>query len=194
MTKVKPELEIQLFENARDWRAWLETHHADSPGVWLRIAKKAAPLESVSYALALDEALCFGWIDGQSKTFDDQSWLQKFTPRARRSLWSKVNREKVARLIESAQMQPAGWREIERAQQDGRWDAAYDPQSQAPIPEDLQRRLDATPSANACFQTLNKQNRYAILFGLQTAKKPETRARRLEKFLAMLERGEKTNP
>ena len=184
------ELEIRLFADIDSWTAWLEEHHAQSPGLWLRIAKKAASLDSVSYVGALEVALCFGWIDGQKKTYDGDSWIQKFTPRRRQSLWSKVNREKVIALIEQGAMRPAGMREIERAQQDGRWDAAYDPASQAQVPADFQAALEDCPIAKKFFATLNSRNRYAILFAIQTAKKPETRAKRIQKFIEMLEKGE----
>ena len=187
-------LDVLLFENEGEWLAWLETNHASSSGVWLRLAKKNATLCSVSYAQALEVALCFGWIDGQKKTFDSNFWLQKFTPRARKSLWSKVNRDKANALSESGQMRPAGLREVERAKEDGRWEAAYDPASQAEVPEDFEAQLDAHPKAREFFDGLNKQNRYAILFRLQTAKKPETRAKRMEGFVSMLEKGEKIYP
>lgn len=187
----KNELDILLFENRDKWRAWLEANHADSRGVWLRLAKKAAALQSVSYADAVEVGLCFGWIDGQSKSYDEESWIQKFTPRRSKSLWSKVNREKVLRLIESGQMQPSGLREVAAAQQDGRWEAAYDPPSEAQVPEDFAAQLEVHPAAKEFFATLNKSNRYAILFRIQTAKKAETRAKRIKEFIEMLERGEK---
>lgn len=190
----KSELEILLFEDAGKWLAWLEANHATSRGVWLRLAKKASTLESVSYAEALEVALCFGWIDGQKKTYDADSWLQKFTPRASKSLWSQVNREKALQLIESGRMRPAGLHEVERARQDGRWEAAYQPASVAEVPDDFAAQLDSHPAAKEFFATLNKANRYAILFRIQTAKKAETRAKRIEQFIAMLEKGEKIHP
>jgi uncharacterized protein YdeI (YjbR/CyaY-like superfamily) len=190
----KPELEIHLFEKSEDWAAWLETHHAASVGVWLRCAKKASALSSIDYAQALEVALCYGWIDSQKRTYDSDSWLQKYTPRGPRSIWSKVNRDKVDALIKSVAMKPAGLREVERAKADGRWDAAYDPASTAEIPADLQAELDRNPTAKAFFETLNRQNRYAILFRLQTAKKAETRAKRLQQFIAQLERHESIYP
>lgn len=192
--KIAKELPIMMFARQQDWEQWLAQHHADSLGVWIQIAKKAAGIESVNYAEALDVALCYGWIDGQSKKYDESSWIQKFTPRGRRSIWSKVNREKVAALIASGKMQPAGLAEIERAKQDGRWEAAYDSPSRATVPEDLQAALDKHPQAGAFFATLNSQNRYAILFRVQTAKKPETRARRIQQFIEMLEKGETIYP
>ena len=190
----KAALEIALFESAHDWTAWLEANHAQSSVVWLRLAKKTAPLVSVSYAQALEVALCYGWIDGQKQTCDDDSWLQKFTPRAPKSLWSKVNREKALQLIASGQMRPAGRQEVERAQQDGRWEAAYDPASRAQVPEDFQAALNLNPAAQEFFAGLNSRNRYAMLFRIQTVKKAETRARRIEEFLSMLEKGEKIYP
>ncbi len=153
------------------------------------MAKKASGIPSVTHAEALDVALCYGWIDGQRNSFDDRWFLQRFTPRRARSNWSKVNCAKVERLIEEGRMQAAGLAEVERARADGRWDAAYDAPSTATVPDDLQRALDDNPAAAACFATLNSQNRYAILYRIQDAKKPETRARRIEKFVAMLNEG-----
>jgi uncharacterized protein YdeI (YjbR/CyaY-like superfamily) len=186
-----PELPIILFDDQAAWAAWLDGHHADSPGVWLRLAKKGAPYASVSYAEALDVALCYGWIDSQKKTFDQHSFLQKFGPRGARSIWSKVNREKVHALTEAGRMMPAGILAVESAKADGRWDAAYDPASTATVPDDLQAALDANPKAKEFFATLDGANRYAILFRVQTAKKPETRARRIATLVQMLERNEK---
>jgi uncharacterized protein YdeI (YjbR/CyaY-like superfamily) len=193
-TKSQAELPIILFEDQAAWAAWLEQHHADSRGLWLRHAKKAADLSSVSYAEALDTALCYGWIDGQKKSYDDSSWLQKWTPRGAKSIWSKINREKALKLIDSGAMQPAGMAQVERAKQDGRWDAAYDSHSNATVPDDFQAALDSNPEAKAFFATLNSTNRYAILFRIQTAKKAETRARRIGEFIDMLERKEKLYP
>ncbi len=188
------DLPILKCTQVRCWMNWLAKHHATSPGLWLRIAKKDAGLASVSYAQALETALCYGWIDGQRKSHDEQSWLQKFSPRTAQSLWSKVNREKALALIESGQMKAAGLREVERAQQDGRWDAAYAPQSAAAMPDDLAAALDAAPRAKAFFATLDARNRYAVLFRTQTAKKAETRARRIAQFVQMLEQGDKLYP
>ena len=188
------DLPVISFEQQQDWADWLDANHHTSSGVWLRLAKKASGIPSISRAEALDTALCYGWIDGQAKKYDEATWLQKFTPRRKRSIWSKVNRDKVLALIESGQMKPAGLEEIERAKQDGRWDAAYDPPSNATVPDDLQQALDASPRAAAFFATLNSQNRYAILFRIQTAKKAETRARRIQQFITMLETEEKLYP
>jgi uncharacterized protein YdeI (YjbR/CyaY-like superfamily) len=191
---VRAELPIMLFEDQAAWAAWLDQNHADAPGLWLQHAKKAAALTSVSYAEALDVALCYGWIDGQKKSYDDASWLQKWTPRGRKSIWSKINREKAIKLIERGDMQPAGLAEVERAKQDGRWAAAYDSHSTATVPDDLQAALDSNAAAKAFFATLNNTNRYAILFRIQTAKKAETRAKRIQDFIGMLERHEKLYP
>lgn len=185
------DLPVLPFESEQAWEAWLEAHHADSQGVWLKIAKASSGQPTVTYQEALGVALCFGWIDGQKNKFDEQYWLQKFTPRRPKSIWSKINRDKIAILTEQGKMRPAGLREVQRAQQDGRWDAAYESQSSATIPEDLQKALDANPAAQAFFKTLNSVNRYAILHRIMTAKKPETRQQRIEKFIAMLSDGKK---
>ena len=193
-TRKAAELPIRLFKTPADWSAWLAKNHAKSPGLWLRIAKVDSGVRSVTYAEALTAALCYGWIDGQKQSYDEQSWLQKFTPRGPRSLWSQINREKANALIASGQMQPAGLAAVERAKANGQWDAAYGSQKSAAMPDDLQAALDANPAARAFFLTLNSANRYAILFRLQTAKKPETRARRLAQFVDMLARHEKLYP
>jgi uncharacterized protein YdeI (YjbR/CyaY-like superfamily) len=184
------ELPVRLFKDDASWEAWLARQHATSAGLWLRIAKAGSGVRSVSYAEALDVALCYGWIDGQKKSFDDTTWLQKFTPRGKRSMWSKINREKVQRLIESGRMQPAGLDAVERAKVNGQWDAAYDSHRTAAIPEDFQRALDARPRAKAFFATVNSTNRYAILFRIQTVKRAETRAKKIAQFVDMLERHE----
>ncbi|MGW8389602.1 YdeI/OmpD-associated family protein [Pseudoduganella sp. HUAS MS19] len=190
----KPELEQRLFATGKAWWSWLQKQHASSPGVWMKIAKKDAPETSVQYPEALDAALCFGWIDGQKKSIDEQYWLQKFTPRAKRSIWSKINRDKVAVLVGKGLMQPAGLAEVERAKLDGRWQAAYDSWSAAEVPPDLQAALDASAKGRANFAALSSQNRYAILFRTHQAKRAETRARRISDFVAMLERGEVIHP
>jgi uncharacterized protein YdeI (YjbR/CyaY-like superfamily) len=188
------EFEIRHFESAAEWADWLDKNHGLCDGLWLRLAKKSAPLQSVTYAEALEEALCYGWIDGQRKSHDEESFLQKFTPRRSRSIWSQVNRKKALALIENGRMKPAGLREIEKAQADGRWEAAYAPATTAQVPEDLQLALDANPAAQAFFATFKSNNRYAILFRLQTVKRAETRARKIEQFVAMLEKGETIYP
>ena len=159
--------------------------------MWIKVAKKASGIESVTTAEALDVALCFGWIDSRREALDEQYFLQRYTPRQPRGRWSRINREKVERLTAEGRMRASGLAEVERAKADGRWDAAYDGQRAATVPDDLQRELDARPAAKAFFETLNSQNRYAILYRLDDAKRPETRARRLAKFVAMLEAGEK---
>lgn len=179
-----------LFKNAKAFESWLRKHHATSDGLWLQIAKKGAEEPSVSYAEAVEIALCWGWIDGQKKSLDEQHYLQRFTPRRARSIWSKVNVEKVAALIEAGRMQAPGHAQIEAAKADGRWAKAYDSARTATVPEDLQAALDAEPQARAFFATLNAANRYAVLWRIQTAVKPETRARRIAQLVAMLARGE----
>jgi uncharacterized protein YdeI (YjbR/CyaY-like superfamily) len=166
-------------------------HHADSDGVWLKIAKKGSSLDTASYPEALDVALCYGWIDGQKGKLDEHHWLQRFTPRRAGSKWSKLNCAKATALIGSGRMQPAGHREVEKARADGRWDAAYDSHRTATVPDDLQQALDADDQAREFFSTLNSQNRYAILYRIQDAKRPETRARRIAQFVAMLHDGNK---
>jgi uncharacterized protein YdeI (YjbR/CyaY-like superfamily) len=192
--KAPNDLPVIMFEQQKDWAGWLDKNHATSPGVWLKLAKKASGIASVNYDEALGVALCYGWIDGQKKSYDESSWLQKFTPRGVKSIWSKVNREKVQQLIESGQMKPAGLEAVERAKQDGRWDAAYDSQSRTSVPSDFQAELDRNAKAKAFFATLNSTNRYAILFRIQTAKKAETRAKRIQQFIHMLENHEKLYP
>jgi uncharacterized protein YdeI (YjbR/CyaY-like superfamily) len=183
-----------LFKQQANWADWLDKHHAASPGIWLRLAKKNAEIQSISYADALEVALCYGWIDGQKKSYDESSWLQKFTPRGKKSIWSKINREKAQELIKRGKMKPAGLQAIERARQDGRWDAAYESQSYATVPDDFQVALDRSPKAKAFFATLNSTNRYAVLFRIQTARKAETRARRIQQFIQMLEKNDKLYP
>jgi uncharacterized protein YdeI (YjbR/CyaY-like superfamily) len=182
------------FATQREWEDWLDVHHTEARGVWLKMAKKATGIPSIIYAEALESALCYGWIDGQKASHDGEWWLQKFTPRRAKSGWSQVNVEKAAALIAAGRMRPAGLREVERAQADGRWDAAYEPQSAITVPEDLQRELDANPDAQAFFNTLDSRNRYAILYRIQTAKKAETRSARIQKFVAMLAQGQKIYP
>jgi len=182
------------FASRAEWEAWLAEHHANSRGVWLAIAKKGSGIASVSYAEALDGALAYGWIDGRKEALDGERWLQRFTPRAVRSRWSKINREKAEALVARGEMRPAGLAQIERAKADGRWDAAYDGQRRAAVPDDLQKALDANPAARAFFAALDSANRYAILYRIHDAKKPETRARRIEKLVAMLADGKKIHP
>ena len=187
-------LPIMHFPRQKDWELWLRKNHAAISGVWLRIAKQSSSNPSVTYKEALDAALCHGWIDGQKQKDSEHTWLQRFTPRGKKSIWSKINREKAMALVKSGQMQPAGMQEMERAKSDGRWDAAYDSSSTSTIPPDLQAAFDKNTRAHAFFKTLDRANRYAVLFRIQTAKKAETRARKIEQFVQMLERQEKIHP
>jgi uncharacterized protein YdeI (YjbR/CyaY-like superfamily) len=185
------ELPVLPFESKKKWADWLAKQYEKSAGVWLKLAKKDAGIPSVTYEEALDVALCYGWIDGQKKGLDDQYWLQKFTPRGPKSIWSKINTEKAERLIASGEMKPAGRRAVEAAKQDGRWQEAYSSQKNISVPEDFQAALNRNKKARSFFAVLNGANRYAILFRITTAKKAETRARRIQQFVQMLERGEK---
>jgi uncharacterized protein YdeI (YjbR/CyaY-like superfamily) len=170
------------------------SHDASSRGIWLRLAKKASGTASITYAEAIDVALTWGWIDGQKQRGDEASWLQKFTRRGAKSVWSKINREKALALIAAGTMQPSGLAEVERAKQDGRWDVAYDPPSRATVPDDLQAALAKDARAAAFFLKLDARNRYAVLWRVQTAKKAETRQKRIEGLVAMLAQGEKLHP
>jgi uncharacterized protein YdeI (YjbR/CyaY-like superfamily) len=187
-------LPVLSFSSGEEWRAWLAEHHADARGVWLSIAKKGTPVDSVRYPEVLEHAICFGWIDGRRQRLDELRFLQRFSPRTARSPWSRINREKAEQLIARELMAPAGLAEVTRARQDGRWERAYAPQREARVPEDLQLELDASPSAAASFAKLSAHNRYAILYRLDQARRPDTRARRLAKFVAMLEAGETLHP
>ncbi len=186
--------EIIAFPTPQSWAEWLAENHARDEGIWIRLFKKGSGIPSVTYQEALDEALCYGWIDGQKKAGDDTCWLQRFLPRRPRSVWSKINCGHVERLIALGKMQPSGLKAVEEAKADGRWDAAYDSASTATVPEDFQRALDDNDAARAFFERIDRTNRYAILYRLQSAKKPETRAKRIETFIDMLARGEKIHP
>jgi uncharacterized protein YdeI (YjbR/CyaY-like superfamily) len=183
--------EILAFESAREWERWLSKNHNRTEGVWLRFFKKDSAIPSVSYGEALDGALCYGWIDGQLKPYDEKSWLRKFTPRRAKSLWSKRNIDHIARLTEAGRMKPSGATEVEAAKADGRWEKAYDPGSTMELPKEFLEKLSRNKKAAAFFKTLNKANTYAIAWRLQTAKKTETREKRMKEILAMLARGEK---
>lgn len=185
------DLPIAFFATPAELEAWLDDEHESSPGLWLKIAKKGSGVRSVTYAEALEIALCFGWIDSQKRGFDERFFLQRFTPRRPRGRWSKINREKVEELVEAGRMRPPGLAQVEAAQDDGRWQAAYEGQRTAEVPVDLQRELDVRPAAREFFAALDGANRYAIVYRLGEAKKPETRERRLRRFVEMLERGEK---
>jgi uncharacterized protein YdeI (YjbR/CyaY-like superfamily) len=179
-----------LFKSAKAFETWLKKHHATSDGLWLKIAKRGADESSVTYPEAVEVALCWGWVDGQKKGLDDRHWLQRFTPRRARSVWSKINVDKVAALIEAGRMQPPGFAQIEAAKADGRWARAYDGARTSAVPEDLLAALAAEPRAEAFFATINAANRYAVLWRIQTAVKPETRARRVAQLVEMLARGQ----
>lgn len=182
----KKGLPVIHFHSQQEWEQWLEENHTTSNGVWLQIAKKDSGMESVSYKEAIDSSLCYGWIDGQSASLDDKFWLQRFTRRSSRSKWSKINCGKIQALTEQGRMKEAGMREVERAKADGRWEKAYDSPRTIVVPEDFQKQLDEHPSARDFFATLNSTNRYAILYQIHEAKRPETRARRIEKYITML--------
>lgn len=179
------------FATVAAWRAWLRKYHRTRDEIWILFYKKASGKKTIVYAEALDEALCFGWIDGQLRGRDDVSYLQRYTPRRERSVWSKNNIAHVARLTKEGRMQPAGLAEVERAKADGRWQRAYDSPRNARVPADFLRELRKNQKAAAFFQTLSKANRYAIVWRLQTAKKPETRARRIKMIVGMLAEGRK---
>jgi uncharacterized protein YdeI (YjbR/CyaY-like superfamily) len=182
---------VIAFKDATEWRKWLEENHGSAPGVWLKIAKKATGIPTVTHEQALDDALCFGWIDGQRGSFNEQYFVQKFTPRTKRSIWSKRNQEFVARLIKEGKMREAGQREIDMAKADDRWERAYDSPKNMKVPDDFLAALKKNKKAEQFFGTLNKTNTFSIAFQLATAKRPETRVRRMEKLIAMLEREEK---
>jgi uncharacterized protein YdeI (YjbR/CyaY-like superfamily) len=192
--QITDDLPIQLFQDQQAFETWLKEHQSASQGIRIKIAKKGSGTTSIDYASAVESALCYGWIDSQANSFDEQYYLQKFTPRKPKSKWSKVNCEKAEALIASGRMQPSGLHQVELAKADGRWDAAYDPQSQIIVPEDFQIALDENQKAQGFFSTLNSINRYAILHRLQEAKKPETRASRIKKFIDMLANNDKIYP
>ena len=174
-----------------DWEAWLQANCEASSGVWLRLAKKASGKTTITYAEALESALCFGWVDGQKRAESDRFWLQRFSPRTARSIWSRINTEKAQALVDSGRMRAGGLREVARAKEDGRWDRAYASPSNSVVPADLQQALDANRKARAFFDKLDRQNRYAILFRIQNVKKAETRARKIAEYVEMLSNGEK---
>ena len=186
--------DVQLFADRGAWANWLKLNHAGAKAVWLRLGKKGSDEKAVSYADALEVALCFGWIDGQKKSFNEHQFLQRFSPRGPKSIWSKINTEKAVALIASGAMQAGGLLEVERAKVDGRWDAAYAGARTIATPDDLQAALDAEPKALAFFKTLNSQNRYAILFRIGNVKKAETRAKKIKAYVEMLRKGERIYP
>jgi uncharacterized protein YdeI (YjbR/CyaY-like superfamily) len=182
------------FASQEDWEAWLSSNGEVVTGVWLRIAKRSAGQPTLTYAQALEGAICYGWIDGQKQAESEHYWLQRFTPRTTKSIWSKINKTKAEALISAGKMHPTGLREINRAKQDGRWEAAYSSASTSTVPDDLQQALNGNPKAKQFFATLNSQNRYAILFRIQNVKRAETRARKISQFIDMLNSGEKIHP
>jgi uncharacterized protein YdeI (YjbR/CyaY-like superfamily) len=181
---------IRAFKDAKAWEAWLAKNQTAIDGIWMRIAKKASGKKSVTYPEALEVALCYGWIDGLKRPESETTWLQKFTPRRARSLWSKINRDKALALIESGRMKPAGLEEVERAKKNGCWDSAYSAPSSATMTPELETALKKSPRAKAFFETLSRANRYGILWRVQTAKKAETREKRIRSYIEMLEKGE----
>ena len=184
----------KTFATAKSWRTWLAKNHATAPGLWLQFAKKGSGVRSVTYAEAVEAALCYGWIDGHAKRLDETHYLQRFTPRKRDSIWSQINRQKALALIEQGEMQPAGLAGLAQAKANGRWDSAYAGPKSAEVPPDLLAALKEKPKAEAFFAKLDRQNRYAILFRLGMTKSAQTRAVRVRKFVEMLERGEKLYP
>jgi uncharacterized protein YdeI (YjbR/CyaY-like superfamily) len=194
MAKSRRDLPVAAFKSQEAWHDWLVSQAPDSRGLWLKLAKKSSGVASVSRQEVIDTALCHGWIDGQLDSFDDKYWLIRFTPRLPGSKWSERNRTRALQLVEMGRMLTAGAKEIERAQKDGRWAAAYAPQSTAQVPDDLQAALNKNAKARRFFETLDRVNRYAILYRIHNAKKPETRAARIEKFVTMLAAGETIHP
>lgn len=191
MKDTSKQLPTLSFKTAGSFTTWLEKHHDKSTGLWLKIFKKDSGVKTITYAEALDVALCYGWIDGQKQSFDEQAWLQKFSPRTAKSIWSKVNIGHVERLTQSGSMKPAGLQAVEKAKADGRWENAYDPPSTMTIPEDFLVELRKNKKAEAFFKSLNKTNRFAIGFRLQTAKKQATREKRMKDIIDKLAKGEK---
>jgi uncharacterized protein YdeI (YjbR/CyaY-like superfamily) len=188
------EIVIRLFKSRSHWHSWLEKNHENPDGLWLHFAKKGSDVATVTYDEALETALCFGWIDGQLRAHDENTFIRKFTPRRARSVWSKVNRAKAERLIETGQMQPAGQRAIERAREGGEWDGAYDSSRTATVSPDFRSALDKSKRAAAFFARLDSANRYAMLWRIQTARTPESRAKRIAEIVAMLKKKETFHP
>ena len=183
--------QVLSFSNIKEWNYWLVKNHLNTAGVWIRFFKKDSDIETITHDEALDEALCFGWIDGQLNKYDDKSWLQKFTPRRAKSIWSKKNAEHAEQLIKLGKMKPAGLSEINKAKEDGRWQKAYDSPANLKIPDDFLKKLSKEKKAYKFFETLNRANLYSISWQLQTAKKPETRKKRMTQIIEMLSKGEK---
>ncbi len=192
-SNIKPVENIKVigFKNSKEWNDWLSINHSDSSGIWMRFYKKDSGIKSITHNEALDEALCYGWIDGQLKGYDEKSWLQKFTPRRAKSIWSKRNIELAEKMIKLGKMKPPGLKEIKEAKKDGRWEKAYDSPSNMIVPDDFMKELSKDKNAMKFFNSLNKANKYAVAWRLQTAKKPETRDKRMKNILGMLSKGEK---
>ncbi|HLF32823.1 MAG TPA: YdeI/OmpD-associated family protein [Cyclobacteriaceae bacterium] len=184
-------LQLLTLYNPRDWGKWLKVNHSNSEGIWLKFFKKDAGIPALTYEEALMEALCYGWIDGLSNSYDEKSWIRKFTPRRSKSVWSKRNTERINRLISEGRMKPAGMKQVEAAKADGRWVKGYDPPKDMTMPKDFLKELSKNKKAKTFFETLNKANTYAIGWRLQTAKKPETRIKRMKEILVMLKEGKK---
>jgi uncharacterized protein YdeI (YjbR/CyaY-like superfamily) len=189
-TGVSAKVPVRAFKDAKAWESWLAKNHGDAKGVWMRLAKKNSGAKSITYPEALEIALCYGWIDAQKRGESESAWLQRFMPRAKKSIWSKINTEKALALIASGRMTSAGLDEVVRAKRDGRWEAAYQPASTATVPADFEAELNKNPRARDFFKTISATNRYAILWRLQTAKKAEARTKRMRSFIEMLEKGE----
>lgn len=189
--KAKPEYEVINFKTQKEFRTWLDKNHTKSPGIWLKMFKKHTGIPSINYKQALDEALCYGWIDGVSNKGDDQYFIQKFVPRGKRSMWSQRNRDHIARLTKEGMMMPAGMAQVEAAKADGRWESAYAPPSEMFVPDDFLAELKKFPEAEAFYNSLNRTNTYAMAFQLATAKNPETRQRRFDRLLQMMKVGKK---
>ena len=187
-------LKIESFASKGAWEQWLDMYHERSQGIWIIIAKKNSAGTNVSYSEALEVALCYGWIDAQKKSYDQDRWLQKFTPRRPKSVWSKVNVEKVLQLVAFGRMKASGMKEVNAAKKDGRWESAYESQRSFTIPDDFQVEWEKNEQAKSFFETLNRQNRYAICYRIQAAKKPETRRARIDKFIEMLTKSQKLHP
>jgi uncharacterized protein YdeI (YjbR/CyaY-like superfamily) len=194
VTNKSNEIPLMFFGDQQSFENWLETNHDTTPRIRLQIAKKNSGVVTVSYDEALESALCYGWVDSQKEKFDEKTWVQRFTPRGAKSIWSKVNKEKAGLLITDGRMKPSGFKAIEAAKKNGQWDKAYESQSVATLPEDFAIELERNVKAKAFYDTLDKQNKYAFLFRIHNAKKQETRAKRIQQFVMMLEKGEKIYP
>ncbi|RHX78228.1 YdeI/OmpD-associated family protein [Leptospira yasudae] len=190
MKEIFNDCPVLFFKNGKEWAAWLKANHRSDSAIWIKLAKKESSISSITYAEALEVALCYGWIDSQKQKYDASHWLQRFSIRGSKSIWSKINREKAEQLIASKEMKAPGLAAVEAAKKDGRWDKAYASQSKMEVPEEFQKLLDKNSSAKKFFETLNSANRYAILFRIHNAKKEETKIKRMKEFVEMLKRKE----